>query len=380
MKNIVFLVASLCGIFVFQGCQTDDYAPVPTLQFDVDEFKQNIVDGMGTQWKGYAFMINQNGMAARSGTYGFWKTGAEGDGIIGADLDTPVYTGSISKTITAVAILKAMDDYGEGAAAMLNDPIWPYLNFIPDIHPSMYSITWRDVLTHRTGYSSAPAHHQSVLARAMEPSASNSTYVYSNVNYGLLRFLLASLLGEVPVSTTLSDPEVDQQLRQTYWDYVESALFRPIGVTSATVKPSEVHYYNVNDAVTTPGCEIGDLSQNLGSGGLYMSPEDLARFLAFLNHSNVLMNDVSRTLMYLNFAGWSDINDPLVSPTQSTHGTYFTKGGSRSCGNGQGARSIIMSFPNDVEIVVMGNTRGVLGTGAIRNMVVNAYDNAWILK
>lgn len=379
-KRILSLTIILVGMLT--GCNSDDILN-PNPQFDINLFEQNIIAGMGNQWVGYSYVINQNGQSNRSGASGKWATFIDGN--ISADFTTGIYLASVNKMIMAVAVLKAMDSYGTGAASMLNTSIQPYLPPSWNVHPNVYALTWRDVLTHRTGYDEKitndvnendqyNSNYQDLVTMVLDPDAThNATYKYCNGNYGLLRYLLCSLIGN---QIGFPTEEWDEFTQTKCLEFLNTELFQPIGVTTATVNASKARYYAINPNPFVNGWDIGDKSANLGSGGLYMSPKDLARFLAYLNHTNILLNNTSKTLLKLNFAGLSDIDDPISSPTEGDHGIYYTKGGSLG-NNGRGVRNIIMIFPNGVEIVIMGNTRGILGISSIQDMVVQAYDNAW---
>lgn len=356
-------------------------------KFNIDLFNQNIQNTLNTNFVGYAYLINQNGQAKHSNTFGNWNQNQ--NSIIPANLNTPIYLASVNKLIMAVAILKAMDIHGTGAADMLNKPIEPYLPQSWNRHPNMNLLTFRDVLTHRTGYTINSAednnndydsNYQDLAQMFTDASAStNSQYYYSNCNYGLLRYLLAGIIG---TNIGLPSQENDVVTQDTYISFLNNEIFSKIGMKPARTNPSNVRYYNVNDNNFVRGWNIGTRSENLGAGGLYMSVTDLARFLAYLKHTNYVLEENSKTLLFLNFAGLSDLGDPIINPTQGDHGTYFTKGGSlinnTNTSLGQGTRNIVMLFPNNVEIAILSNSRGgFFESNSLRIAVANAYDNAW---
>lgn len=87
-----------------------------------------------------------------------------------------------------------------------------------------------------------------------------------------------------------------------------------------------------------------------------MSALDLAKFQAFLNNSQTLLNPVERAFMYTNLLGWSDVPDPLVNPLTGDHGIYYIKQGAFQNPNGQGVRTLIITFPkNKVEVIFLAN-------------------------
>ena len=173
----------------------------------------------------------------------------------------------------------------------------------------------------------------------------------------------------------------DNLTKTIYLNYLNTNIFNNIQIDPAQVKPSQVRYYNVNDDLNVNGWNIGNRSDNLGAGGLYMSAYDLSSFISYLNHTEHILTNETRDLLYNDFLGLSDGADPRNNPLTGDKGTYFTKGGSLNNGSPgpfQGVSNRVMMFPNDVEIVFLGNTRGATVTGgSLTNAILQAYDDAW---
>jgi CubicO group peptidase (beta-lactamase class C family) len=260
---------------------------------------------------------------------------------------------------------------------MLNQSIEDYLPNNWNAHPSASALTWLHVLSHRTGYPNSGSDFATVRNMVENNTATaNATFQYSNGNYGLIRILLASLTG---ANYTTDDANNDNLSQGAYIEYTTDKLFTPAGITTQRTLQNNVRYYNTGDDNMTRGWPVGDRRPNLGAGGYYLSALDYARFMAFLLHSEDIISEDSRELMFQFFLGLADGPDPRITPTTGLKGTYFTKAGALSNAAGQGCRNILMIFPNEVEIVILGNTSGVNmdNTATFRTMVANAYDNAW---
>ena len=102
-KSLILFLTSLC-IFM-TGCEITPFVPKPPglgkydpnqKEFDMDEFEANVAAGLGNQWVGYAYIINQNGQMARNGLFGNWKQGRESKA---ADFTSSIYLASVDKTI-----------------------------------------------------------------------------------------------------------------------------------------------------------------------------------------------------------------------------------------------------------------------------------------
>lgn len=110
-----------------------------------------------------------------------------------------------------------------------------------------------------------------------------------------------------------------------------------------------------------------------------MGTLDLARFMAFLNNTETILNAQEKVTMYASYLGWSDVN-PQTNPIVGTQGPYFGKQGSFQNNQGQGVRSLVMTYPiNRVEVVFLANARGgnLDNTNALNQLFRDAYDNAW---
>lgn len=383
VKSVSFLFFSL--MLMVSGCELTPFVPKPggldkydpnAKIFDIDEFEANLVSGLGNQWVGYSYVINRNGQLAHSGVFGNWIQGRQNSP---ADLSSPVYLASVNKSIAAVALIIAMRESGTGVVNMINQPIGPYLPPFLGASPAVANLRFRDLLTHRSGFAQNMDPSLSNLKTLVNSNAvaRNSPYVYSNVNFILLKYVLFRLKGQNAFG--LLEQEQEDQVNNYYEGFVTSRIFNPTGINSQTTQSQAVLGYQFGDSPSVQGWAIGNTKNRLGSGGFYMSALDLAKFQAFLNNSQTLLNPVERAFMYTNFLGWSD-GDPLVNPLVGDHGTYYVKQGSFQNNNGQGVRTLIITFPkNKVEVVFLANARGgnLDNTGGLNLVLRNAYDNAW---
>lgn len=386
-NKLKLLLWILLGLpLLISSCEITPFLPKPSvpnkynpneLEFDIDQFEANIVSSLGNQWVGYSYIINKEGQLAKSGTFGNWKQGRENKP---ADLSSPIYLASIDKAIGTTALIIAMRTYGTGIVSMLDQPIGPYLPSVLGASQQVRSLRFRNLLTHRTGFAQTvdgSLANMKILASSNTVS-NNQPFSYSNANFFFIKYIIFQMANQ---SLLGLNTEADQQakVKQFYSSFVQSRIFNPTGITTASSQDNSVLGYRVGDLPTVEGWEIGDVSDMLGSGGHYMSTLDIARFQAFLNNSQVLLSNLERTTMYVNYLGWGDVN-PFTSPIVGTQGTYYSKQGSYINGNGQGVRTIIMTFPkNKIEIVFLANGRGgnLDSTNSLNILFRNAYDNAW---
>jgi CubicO group peptidase (beta-lactamase class C family) len=382
----VTLLTLMTALFFLPSCETDILGGggkkiTSQKQFDIDVFEDNIVAGLGNQWAGYAYTISQNGQLRRSDAFGNRRNG--NDGNVAFETTSPIYGASVNKVMTAVAMMKILEEKGDGDASFwLNANIFQFLPPNWTFGPNTTSIKFRDLLQHRSGLAvDDPIDFSGLRTLFAGGTPSDKSFEYSNANYALLRILVARMSGLMDGVNINDEDAMASATLSSFHRYMESNFFDPLNIEVDT-KPfgnNPALYYqwgNLNN-----GWNIGDLTSRLGNGGFYFSTIDAAKFFAYLNHTEDLISKETRELMYDQTLGWTE------NITSGDHGTYYTKGGSfcnstaNGACNGQGVRNIVATFPhNGVEVVIMGNSRGgnMDNGGSLRTMLRDAYDDSWV--
>lgn len=211
--------------------------------------------------------LSQHGQLCYTRSVGF----AQLEPLQKADESTRYRIGSISKTFTAVLVMKAIE------AGKLNLDT-PLSTFFPEIKNAA-NISIRHLLSHRSGianFTDKPAYlawhsqnrtrsemlqHISTLESIFEPGSRSA---YSNSNYVLLTLILEELY------------------QQDYRDLLAQHITGPVGLTNTFFDPeasadslgSRSYLFNTTweESPTT------HLSIPLGAGGIISTPTDLLRF------------------------------------------------------------------------------------------------------
>lgn len=387
-----YVVAVLATFLLLPACEKSPIGPTDVQghgkQFDIDVFETNIANGLGTQWAGYAFTISRNGQLKRNVAFG--KRISVADGNVNFEVNSPLYGASVNKVMTAVAMLRILEQQNNGNVnSALDASIAPFLPPNWTFGPNSASITFRQLIQHRSGIASnAPIDYADLRTLLATGVSANKSYAYSNANYALLRILIARM-GSNVAANSANDANNATAVLTGFRAYMEANLFNPFGINVNT-RPfgnQPALYYNWSNL--TNGWNMGDMTNRLGNGGFYFSALDAARFLAYLNYTEQIISKNTRQLMYNQFLGWSDGIQPENEP-KGAYGTYYYKSGSfcsavdntGGCA-GRGVRNIVAVFPyNGVEVVIMANSRGgnMDNSAAMRTMLRNAYDNAWVTK
>jgi len=110
-----------------------------------------------------------------------------------------------------------------------------------------------------------------------------------------------------------------------------------------------------------------------------MSIMEMARVLAYFEHTEVLVSEEQRDIMKLNRFGMD-----LEDAADEKHGSYYGKNG--SIGNNddsslsQGVLTQMVMFPhNGIDCVVVMNCQGMTfkDGNSLRQIIYDAYNDAW---
>lgn len=270
----VSLLLLLTAPRVLSGQATDPLATLPdTIRLPrVDSLVRPLI---GATTPGLALVIIDHGRVTHRAGYGVADIGQA----LPFTTATPAYVASIGKMFTAMAVLRLVQD----GKLSLDTPLGEVLPASPRYaHP----VTIAQLLTHTGGlvdhydiggedrtYSMADVH--AILAKQdslLFPPGSNNHY--SNSAYVLLAEVVARASG------------------MPYEAYLEHTFFGPLGMHSAVVatdtskrpKHREIGYHRINGEFRS----YDYLSSTVGSGGIYCSVDDLARFALALRAGRVL--------------------------------------------------------------------------------------------
>jgi CubicO group peptidase (beta-lactamase class C family) len=175
---------------------------------------------------------------------GYGVTGRGGEEVTP---DTPFIIGSVTKTMTALAVLQLVED----GSVDLDAPVSRYLDGF-SVQPSDRSdeVTVRRLIEHTSGLpalAGAPAttwqRDLSIAETAREvvgaelASTPGTTWAYANANYVLLGALIEEVTG------------------RPYADHLEERLFTPLGMTRSTARIDEARgWASSTGTATSSGC------------------------------------------------------------------------------------------------------------------------------
>jgi CubicO group peptidase (beta-lactamase class C family) len=274
-------------VFFFIAAATSA-SPLPVLQFSDPDRRAKLgtafvdIDRMFAEFAktahvpGAAWGIVIDGELAHSGAAGVREVATNAP----ADADTVFRIASMTKSFTAMSILKLRD---EGKLA-LDDPAERYVPELKGLrYPTTDSprITIRQLLTHSEGFpednpwgDQQLSESEAALSRMLRggiPFSNAPGIAYEYSNYGF------AILGRV----------VSQVSGRPYDEYVSQNILRPLGMTSTTLHPSKVAAnrravgYRWEDErwKEEPALPHGSFG---AMGGMLTSIRDLSRYVSVL--------------------------------------------------------------------------------------------------
>lgn len=365
------------------------------LHFDMDRFEQLIWLGMAGEAVGYSYAITLHGQLDRDGAFGEARTDADGSPVAQSSTKE-MNIASVSKTITAVAVMQRLEALGID----IDDSIEPWLPPTWVTGPGIDDLTFRDLLTHESGLYLNVTEDPDLglgytydalrqyIALGINPDY--KVFVYQNANFAMFRILIPYLWPNAwPVlewaeSLEESQPgTLDSTTAYLYWLYVFQSVLVPSGVTAACAPsdtdPTLLYRFPYDGSI---GVDAGDWSAICGSGGWYLSAVELAAFLAHIRFDDGVLSDQARAIMNQNSLGWMDKDNYWW--ITGDYLAYRMHGGDLLYGPEpwKGVDTCIADFPIEVQVALLINSQGATdygGNGAYQcEFLGDAFDGAWV--
>lgn len=322
MHRLASIVGTLVLTVLVAGCGPTDIIACDT-QGCISEAKlsANIASTLNGKVVGFVAIVG--GMPSAFG--GQARTAADPPAMaMLPDLQTNL--ASVSKTLTTVRVLQSLAKHG----LTINDKIAPFLYSDWVQGPNINLITFKDLLTHRSGFRAGCGGANTTYAVLKAQIATGVTTAnmavgsYNNCNFAIFRELLPRMEGVnlTPLPDALRAP----QSAALYITYMNEGVFQPLGIPSigggtAQCMPPPAGTPDIwsypNPAGTAHGTDWGNWTLSCGGGGWVLTPADLFRVVNDLATGNVLLTNAEKAQMFADCLGWdcsvrSDCPTPYV--------------------------------------------------------------------
>jgi CubicO group peptidase (beta-lactamase class C family) len=345
------------------------------VEADLNKFANNLRMRLDGKTTGYSYAIYQYETLK--------KSGAGGHAVlpnIAQSPDRRMTTMSMSKTITAAAVMKALEQMNEGVRRYgrtftIDSKIALFLPSDWQLGPHVSEMTLKDLLTHTSGLREVgndPASYEGlrqVIANG-STDANFRKYKYVNMNFCLLRIIVPYMLNGRTAIEKLSS--IEARTTGLFLSFVKQKVLGPVGLSGVSVAPSgpqeEVRYYNFHNPLQYTVDESYErASARSGASSWFMSVKEFGKFIAALRAGKIVSA--------ASFKQMTDNNLGMFGEN-SLHGRYWNHNGILNWGNGSGSRADWMIFPNGITAVVLINSTGGL-EDATQEVVKKAFNTSW---
>jgi CubicO group peptidase (beta-lactamase class C family) len=223
-----------------------------------------------------------------------WSKGyglADVENSVPAKADTAYRLASISKSITAIAVMQLV----ERGKIDLNAPInkycaaYPEKQALKDAPDKRFSITVGELLVHQSGI------------RHNKPDEVLTTRHYSSINDAVASFKDDPLVAEPETKYSYSTPgytllgcAIEGASGMSYIDYLRENIFKPAGMTRTflddvyAVIPHRARGYRKTSNGEIQNAPLHDTSIKIPGGGMVTTVEDLAKFAIAINGNQLV--------------------------------------------------------------------------------------------
>ena len=373
--------AQVRGVVSSRGLQDIALAPLlgtdwlvddDLYHFDVDTFRSELQTALAGV-SGYVVGLHRHGRPLLQLEVDWAKRPGNGDQAWSSSVK--MHVASLSKLVTAIAVTRLLRDHGID----VDTPVSAFLPTTWSQGPHVAEITFRHLLTHRSGFSTGGSGSDYALMRQQVADGVSAVggYDYENLNFGLCRILLATVSGAVPTSqvftlagtTAFNDVIWDLVTIEAYSTYVRDVVLTPAGVVGATLTHEPAHALAYRQPLNQAGWDSGDLTTMSGGAGWHLSVDDVLAVLGTLRRSGMILTLDQAQAMLDDSLGI----DEIVS---SRLGLTYRKDGRWTSSEGHTEQSVLVVLPRDMELVVFVNSPVGAPAMNLSRLVMRAYTAA----
>ena len=262
---------------------------------------------------------------------------------------------SVSKTITASAVLKILNDKN----ISVDTAVHTYLPSDWTFGDNFKTITFRELLTHRSGVRCAREVTYVELKQCAAGgviATDKATQQYNNSNFGLFRIIIARMAypGIRLPGKIMDDAGYSALYSGQYLNYVRTNLFAPAGLTGIDAKPvtSDPALSYQFPTPVRAGDSFGDTTEMSGSQGWNMSSKELALFLDTLVTSEKILPVAVLKQMKDDQLGWFRDSTTINGITSYEHTGHYP-----GMWNGGELNTGMFTFSNGLNVAVIINSQ-----------------------
>lgn len=348
----------------------------PHYAIDWNAFADSLKKAFDGKVVGYSYAIGQNGVVLRSGAGGNRKLAVDGK-VEKFTVDTFGQAASTTKTITAVALVKALHSRN----IKVDSSIAPHLPSCWKQGPGMSSVTFRQIMDHTSGLSEPSCREDpyACLMKLVETGSVNpKTRNYNNTAYALMRYLVPFIAENARAKGQFNlfkcknpNDELNKDISVMFNEYIFEKVLAPAGATASYYPGKNFALnYNFADQSVAGSGPRADFGRRGGAGYLAISAPNYLKFIGALDRGDLLPESVVQG-MYSGNLGFD-------GSASGSAGAYPTKNG--GCpdkdGEGRGCGAQVMVYPGGIQAYVMVNSGNNQISGNLPAILRDAFDSS----
>lgn len=380
MKNstlVKIAAIALCSLSLFASCKKNDKVAVPAAEtLNTEKFKQNLITSLSAA-RGYGIIITQNGQIVKTADTGIGTQSSAGASLA-YSIDNYINIASVTKTLTATTFLMFMR-YRD---ITLDSTIGRWLPDTWSKNAQFSKITFRQLMSHTSGIRGSSTSWASLKDAAGKAPDADKSRTYSNINLALFRAILPKM-NNLSLYNTYQEgnaTDFERWMSERYIMIVQDNIFKKIGLDNracVSIPGKTMDMFNEAPSALK-FATTGDWTNSCGGGGFYLTTRDLSKFIVYLVNTEDFLKANEKTMMETEMIGWWS-NFSVKNGTAYGHdGALYSDAdgsGDRSAGD-PGLQTIILKFPNKVELVMTVNSLGSDWRN-LYSIAKEAYNNAW---
>lgn len=363
------------------------FSPPPPNDNDLDVggFMDDMHAALSNSANGYALKVRQNGQTIGILQWNWARNPDVGDAPArGWNTDRRMHVASISKLMTAIGLVHMLESKNWLDA---DDFILPWLPDYWDTNTGGNGLVKFDhLMNHMSGYSTGGSASNFATMKSNVEAGANAGMVgvtadYENMNFGLIRILMATIGGYVNPSLNLGQEFMNDFFWDTlttaaYEDYMQTYVFNPVAAFPVFDTNSEtVLAYRWDSG--TAGWDSGDLSCCGGGYGWHMTITEILNVLRAFRTGNIVSLGGETDILNRSWG----LNSPLNGESTLAGPIYYKPGRWTTNSNralGRTEQGVALLLPDDIEIVIFVNSEiadGMGGFFSLQNLARTVYIN-----
>jgi hypothetical protein len=333
---------------------------------------------------GYALKLRYQGQTVGILQWNWARNPNNGDlPGLGWNTDRRMHVASISKFMTAIGLVHLLESKGG------IDPDDKILAWLPDYWNKNVGgnsqIQFDHLMNHVSGFGTGGSATDWQTMRSnveagvpLSEVGNLATADYENMNFGLIRILIATIGGYVDPGMdfgldAINDAMWDALTWSAYNDYMQTYVFNPVGAFP-TIDSSALTVLGYRFDGAGSGWDTGDFSGRAGGVGWHLTIGEILDVTRAFRQGNIVsLGGVSDILQ----GSWG-LNSPINGESTDAGLIYYKAGRWTDNSNAALSRTeqcFVMLMPKDMELVVFVNSAVSSSGTSLTNIVRTAYKN-----